>query len=406
MNLTSIQVEHLSKSYRQYKSGWHRLWHWLGLPYQVGSQITILENINFQIQQGESVALVGQNGAGKSTLLKMIANTLTPSTGQVVLQGKIAAILELGMGFNPEFTGRQNAEYVLAMMGYSAEQAESVMPAIHAFSEIGDYFDQPIRIYSSGMQMRVAFAVATAFRPDVLIIDEALSVGDTYFQHKSFAKIREFKEQGTTLLFVSHDKSAILTLCDRAILIDKGTVAMDDNAAVVMDFYNALIAQKEEDTIVQNVTEQGHVQTHSGTQQLVINSVELQNASGKATDDVLVGEALCLQVKVKANQAMSQVVLGFSIKDRTGQTVFGTNSFYLQKVLDFAQGDEKTYRIQFSAMLGEGSYSVTLALHQGTNHLASNIHWLDYAVVLNVHNRDYPAFVGNAFIASTIEVLE
>ncbi|MBN2866883.1 MAG: ABC transporter ATP-binding protein, partial [Thiotrichales bacterium] len=263
--MTVLHVSNVGKAYRKYSSELKRVASWFGLPVKPADEHWVLHDINFSIQAGEAIGVIGQNGAGKSTLLKMITGTLPPTKGRIQVNGRIAAILELGMGFNPDFTGRQNAQHGLAMMGFTQSQIEQVMPELEAFAEVGEYFDQPVRTYSSGMQMRVAFGVATAFRPEILIVDEALSVGDAYFQHKSFDRIKQFREQGTTLLFVSHDKSAILALCNRAILIEAGLVIKDGDPEEVTDYYNALIAEKENSTIRQEKNESGKMQTISGT---------------------------------------------------------------------------------------------------------------------------------------------
>src|SRR5690606_6494074 len=217
-----------------YRSEWQRVARWFGASPEPLEEHWVVRGVSFEIGAGEVVGIVGQNGAGKSTLLKMVAGTLQPTEGQLRVNGRIAAILELGMGFHPELTGRQNVMHAAGLMGFSARDVVAAMPGIEDFAEIGEYFDQPVRTYSSGMQVRVAFAVATAFRPEVLIIDEALSVGDSYFQHKSFDRIRSFREQGTTLLIVSHDRNAIQAICDRAILLERGRVLKDGEPEAVM----------------------------------------------------------------------------------------------------------------------------------------------------------------------------
>ena len=235
----------------------------------------MLQDINFTVNPGEAVGIIGINGAGKSTLLKMITGTTQPTTGGVHITGRVAALLELGMGFHPDFTGRQNAFMAGQLLGYSVEEIARLMPEIEAFAEIGDYIDQPVRVYSSGMQMRLAFSVATAHRPDVLIVDEALSVGDAYFQHKSFDRIREFRKQGTTLLIVSHDKGAIQSICDRAILLNAGKLAMEGEPEAVMDYYNAMLADHQNQTVKQEVTVNGKIQTISGTGEATVSGYHL-----------------------------------------------------------------------------------------------------------------------------------
>src|SRR5690606_6960679 len=225
----------------------------------------VLRDLSFTVEPGEAIGLIGVNGAGKSTLLKIITGTTQPTTGSVQISGRVAALLELGMGFHPDFTGRQNAVMAGQLLGYTVEEISDLMPEIEAFADIGDYIDQPVRVYSSGMQMRVAFSVATARRPDVLIVDEALSVGDTYFQHKSFERIRQFRRKCTTLFIVSHDKQAIQSICDRAILLIRGRLAFEGEPEVVMDYYNALLAEHQNQTIEQTITPSGKTQTISGT---------------------------------------------------------------------------------------------------------------------------------------------
>lgn len=240
-----LHVQGLGKAYRRWGSEWMRAASWFGLPVRATEEHWVLRNVEFSIAPGETVGIIGQNGAGKSTLLKLITGTTQPSEGGITRTGRVAAILELGMGFNPDLTGRQNAYHSAGLMGYTQLQIVEAMPDIEAFAEIGEYFDEPVRTYSSGMQMRVAFSVATAFRPDLLIVDEALSVGDSYFQHKSFDRIRQFRDEGISIMLVTHGMADVKTLCDRVILLDKGMVLKDGKPDEVVDFYNALVAQKE-----------------------------------------------------------------------------------------------------------------------------------------------------------------
>jgi len=243
-----LRVRNVGKAYKRYPGKWVRLAEWI-TGGERHEKHWVLRDISFDVAPGQAVGIIGVNGAGKSTLLKIITGTTQPTTGSVEAGGRIAALLELGMGFHPDFTGRQNVYMGGQILGLSTEQISELMPEIEAFAEIGDYIDQPLRTYSSGMQVRLAFSVATVQRPDILIVDEALSVGDAYFQHKSFNRIREFREQSTTLLIVSHDRSAIQSLCDRAVLLERGFVIKDGYPEEVMDFYNAIIAEKENATV-------------------------------------------------------------------------------------------------------------------------------------------------------------
>ena len=403
----TISVSHLGKAYKQYPSRWARLAEWL-IPFYPKRHTLkwILQDINFSVQPGEAVGIIGINGAGKSTLLKMITGTTLPTTGQVHMTGRVAAMLELGMGFHPDFTGRQNAFMAGQLLGYTPDEIQRLMPEIEAFAEIGSYIDEPVRVYSSGMQMRLAFSVATAIRPDILIVDEALSVGDAYFVHKSFDRIRKFREQGTTLLIVSHDKAAIQAVCDRAILLNAGKVALEGEPEAVMDAYNALIANKESGTVRQISTDSGKTQTISGSGEAIIKRIDLLNDEGESIEVVSVGQAVELRLVVRTTDAIPELVTGFMIKDRLGQVVFGTNTFHLKKVLyNLGPHVDTTLSFKFAANLGAGTYSVSAALHAKDTHISKNYEWKDLALVFNVINTSKPEFIGSNWLSPSIEIV-
>lgn len=401
-----IKVEKLGKAYKQYPTKWSRLAEWtlpfMGLRHKLH---WILSDISFEVTQGESVGIIGMNGAGKSTLLKMITGTNQPTNGSVKITGRVAALLELGMGFHPEFTGRQNVMMAGQLMGFSVEEINELMPEIEAFAEIGSYIDQPVRTYSSGMQVRLAFSVATARRPDVLIVDEALSVGDAYFQHKSFERVREYRKLGTTLLIVSHDKSAIQSICDRAILLANGKLAMEGKPDIVMDYYNALLADHQNQSIQQKPLPSGDIQTISGTGEATVMDIALIDSTGATVDTLDVGEAVTLRISVSAKAAIGRLILGYGIKDRLGQVVYGTNTdLKNQPILNVQPGDTYTYDINFQANLGQGTYSIQTSLVSTQDHLTNNYEWRDLALVFTVVNMDKPHFAGVAWIDPVIEI--
>ncbi|MBW7901811.1 MAG: ABC transporter ATP-binding protein [Rhodocyclaceae bacterium] len=376
-----IRVDGLGKAYPRFRSRRHALATWLGLcPRDL---CWVLRDVSFTVEQGESVGLVGVNGAGKSTLLKLIAGTTVPTTGSVSVNGRIAALLELGMGFHPEFTGRENVVLSARMQGFSPEEIDALVPSIQAFAEIGDYFDQPVRIYSSGMFVRLAFSAATAVRPEILIVDEALAVGDAYFQHKSFARIRSFREQGTTLLFVSHDPGSIKSLCDRAILLNESRIIADAPPAEVLDYYNALIAEKEANAVQLKENRYGG---RSGNGMATFLSVTFES-KGKPAKIVEVGADLDICLTLVAHQAIPDLSVGFMLKDRTGLDIFGSNTWLRGELasLGDAPGVPRKLRIRIPALnVGPGSYSLTLALHSGASHLQGNFDWWDNAEVFQV----------------------
>ena len=403
--MSSIIVSGLGKAYRQYPTRWSRLAEWL-TPWTTRHQLRwVLQDVNFQVNPGEALGIIGVNGAGKSTLLKMITGTTQPTAGSIRLEGRVAALLELGMGFHPEFTGRQNVFMAGQLLGMSMEELHALMPGIEAFAEIGEYMDQPVRTYSSGMQMRLAFSVATASRPDILIVDEALSVGDAYFQHKSFDRIREFRKAGTTLLIVSHDRQAIQTICDRALLLDKGRVALEGAPEEVMDFFSAMIAEREQDTIRQERLADNRIRTISGTGEASVAEVVLLNDKGRPVEVLETGTPVTLKVTVDINTDLERLVLGFMIKDRMGQPIYGINTHRINRPLEnLKAGEQVTYSYRFDANLGKGNYSVALSLSRLDSHLDKNYEWRDFALIFHVINTRKPDFVGCASLDARLEI--
>lgn len=403
----TITVKNLGKAYKQYATHWSRLADWVlpgkGKYYNLK---WVMQDVSFTVGAGDAVGIIGINGAGKSTLLKMITGTTQPTTGSIELAGRVAALLELGIGFHPDFTGRQNVYMAGQLMGYSVDEISELMPGIEAFAEIGEYIDMPVRVYSSGMQMRLAFSVATAKRPDILIIDEALSVGDSYFQHKSFDRIRQFNGLGTTLLLVSHDKTAIQSICDKAILLNAGRVAMEGEPEAVMDYYNALLSDRENYKVEQKVQQDGKIQTISGTGDVTVTDIALLNAAGQQVEVIDVGQTVTLRVTVTAHKAVSKLILGYGIKDRLGQVMYGTNTYHTQQVLEnVKEGMRCVFNITFPANLGAGTYSVQTALTSSDTHLENNYEWRDLALVFNVVNMSRTVFVGTSWIEPEIEVV-
>lgn len=403
-----LHVKGLGKAYRRWRSEWMRAASWFGLPVRPSEEHWVLRDVEFSISPGEAVGVVGQNGAGKSTLLKLITGTTRPSEGSVERTGRVAAILELGMGFNPDFTGRQNAYHSAGLMGYGQAEIEAAMPDIEAFAEVGEYFDQPVRTYSSGMQMRVAFSVATAFKPDLLIVDEALSVGDSYFQHKSFDRMRKFREDGVSIMLVTHSMGDVKSLCDRVILIDAGRVVKDGLPDEVVDYYNSMMAEKENSAglIEQRRDSQGWLQTRSGTGQAKVAKLQLLDASSLEEVKVArVGQRLLLRLESSIQDEVPRLVLGFMLRDRQGHVVWGTNTWHTQQVQhDLKAGDELRFDLTFTCTLGQGSYSVSPALVSTDTHLVDNYEWVDNLLVFDVINANLPVFIGTSWIDAKFDI--
>jgi lipopolysaccharide transport system ATP-binding protein len=368
----------------------------------------VLKNVSFSIGSGEAVGIIGQNGAGKSTLLKLITGTTRPTQGTVQLSGRVAAILELGMGFNPDLTGRQNAYHSAGLMGHSQADIERAMPGIEAFAEIGEYFDQPMRTYSSGMQMRVAFSVATAFKPDLLILDEVLSVGDSYFQHKSFDRIRHFREEGVSIMLVTHSLGDVRTLCDRVILLDKGRVLKDGLPDEVVDYYNALVAAKENAklSVEQRREKNGWLLTKSGTGEARVKTLQLLDvASGNEIAIAQVGQAVELRLEASIHADIPRLVLGYMIRDKQGHVVWGTNTWHTRQIQENLKcGEVVVFRLPFNCTLGPGSYSVSPALVSSETHLINNYEWIDNLIVFDVINVERDIFIGTNWLDARFSI--
>ncbi|GGD34173.1 ABC transporter ATP-binding protein [Pseudoxanthomonas indica] len=403
-----LLVQNVGKVYRTWSSEWLRVASWLGFKTRPAEEHWVLRDVSFSIGPGEAVGVIGQNGAGKSTLLKLITGTAQPSEGSIVRTGRVAAILELGMGFNPDLTGRQNAIHSAGLMGYGQSEIEAVLPEIEAFAEIGDYFDQPVRTYSSGMQVRVAFAVATAFKPDLLIVDEALSVGDSYFQHKSFDRMRRFREEGTSIMLVSHSMGDVKSLCDRAILLDRGRVVREGTPEEVVDYYNAAIAEKEssQQSIEQKRAKHGWVTTRSGSFEVMVDHLGFRDpTTGNSIEMLRVGHDVELVLEAAVHSDIERLVLGYMIRDRQGHVVWGTNTWHTRQVLtDLRAGDRVSFVLPFRCTFGPGSYSVSPALVSSDTHLENNYEWTDNMLVFDVLNLDQSVFIGTNWIDAEFSI--
>lgn len=392
-----VSVRSVGKNYATYASNLHRFARWFGFPAKPSADYWAVRDVSFELRRGECAAIIGQNGAGKSTMLKIITGTVRPTTGLVHTSGRVNALLELGLGFNPELTGRQNIHLAGGLMGYSGEQIDKILPAIEEFAEIGEFVDQPLRIYSSGMQARLAFSLATAERPDLLIVDEVLAVGDSYFAHKSFDRIRRFREEGSSILVVTHSMTDVRTLCDRVILLEHGRVLKDGPPDEVVDFYNAMIAAKESSklTIEQRRIEGGWLHSSSGTGEAGVERIGLVDDEGKPVQLAMVGQALHFEAVVSCRTPVSRLVLGLMIRDKLGHVIWGSNTWHAARAVnDLLAGDRVKVRFSFINRLGPGSYALTVALHNDESHLSANYEWQDNLFVFDVINADRTTFIG------------
>lgn len=394
-----VEARNLGKLYRRYARPANRLVEWMTLGKAcLHDSRWVLRRVDLAVKPGECLGVVGQNGSGKSTLLKLLAGVTDPTEGVVTTRGRVSALLELGLGFHPDFTGRQNAALSLRLQGMGGVESAHHIESIEAFAEVGDYFDQPVRTYSSGMQVRLAFACATAARPEVLLVDEALAVGDAYFQHKCYGRIRDFLDAGTALLFVSHDPGSVRTLCTRALLLDRGVPVLQGAPDEVMDYYNALIARKEADSAIRRAeTERGTPTVRSGNGRILMTAVELLDATGTPCRAFLQGETATLRVTLTTEEPLPFPTVGFLVRDPKGNDVYGTNSHHLRLAApDLRPGETRECAFSFPTDLGAGQYTITAALHTQDTHLECNYDWWDKVLGFQVVPGARPISVGVA----------
>ncbi|WP_051293599.1 ABC transporter ATP-binding protein [Pseudoduganella violaceinigra] len=427
----AIKIENLSKCYQIYdqphdrlkQSILPRLQRLAGAPAkQYFREFQAVHNVSFEVRKGETVGIIGRNGSGKSTLLQMICGTLNPSSGSIVTNGRIAALLELGSGFNPEFTGRENVYMNAAVLGLTHAETAARFADIEKFADIGDFIDQPVKTYSSGMMVRLAFAVIAHVDADILVVDEALAVGDAFFTQKCMRFLRSFMATGT-VLFVSHDTGAVVNLCNKAVLLEHGSLTMLDTPKNVIEQYLAKLYESSQDIqgvaevqvaaeavralpaeyrdmradLINGSTLRNDIEVFKfksdgeggfGAGGAIINSVRLLDAEGAPLSWVVGGEDVVLEIRCATLHAMYQPIIGFQFKDRLGQVIFSDNTFLTYKfnAIEAAPGQQLAARFSFRMpVLPTGDYSISPAIAEGTQENHVQHHWLHDALIVRVH---------------------
>lgn len=341
-NKKVIQIEHLTKMYKLYDKPSDRLKESLGFSKKKRyREHYALHDINFDISEGECVGIIGTNGSGKSTILKIITGILSPTAGKVTVNGRISALLELGAGFNMEYTGLENVYLNGTMIGFSKEEIDARLDDILAFADIGDFIHQPVKMYSSGMFVRLAFAVAINIDPEILIVDEALSVGDVFFQAKCYHKFEEFKKQGKTILFVSHDLSSISKYCDRVILLNKGEMLDQGAPKAMVDMYKQLLVHqdpvkqaedgeiKREDNWREGFQVNPNTLEYGEKQAEIVDFVVIDD-KGRQSNTIEKGSVFKIKMKVHFHEDIQQPIMAYTFKNIQGTEITGTNTMYEQ----------------------------------------------------------------------------
>ncbi len=370
-----------------------------------------LRDVSVSLHPRETLGIIGQNGSGKSTLLQIICGTLSPSGGEVRSHGRIAALLELGAGFNPDFTGRENVYLNAAIYGLSTSEIDERMEAIIDFAEIGEHIDQPVKTYSSGMFVRLAFSVIANIDADILIIDEALAVGDAYFQQKCMRFLRKFQEHGS-IFFVSHDTGAMMNFCDRVIWLHHGSIRSQGDPKEVCEEYLAYLYQKHAGIEPGAVALKGSENATAHIESNIVNGAnvesmpalentrsfgdgaaeifacQLSEMDGDILNVITGGEVARLVFKFRAKKKINSVIAGFIVKDRLGQYVFGDNTFEITRSnpVDFQSGEHGQVSFVFTMpLLAAGTYSIVLSVASGTLDDHVQHHWIHEAIIFNSH---------------------
>ena len=387
---SAIQVQDVSKIYRLYEKPIDRLKESLSLTHKsYHRDFFALSNISFQVKKGETVGIIGTNGSGKSTILKIITGVLTPTTGNVRVSGVISALLELGAGFNMDYTGIENVYMNGTMMGFTRSQMDEKLPEILEFADIGDFVYQPVKTYSSGMFVRLAFALAINVEPEILIVDEALSVGDVFFQSKCYRRMEEIRKQGTTILMVTHDMGSVIKYCDRVVLLNKGHYVAEGPAGKMVDLYKKILANQmdalEEELAEMNDFSGGmdgqEVLSEDKNQGLMkdkisINPNRTEYGNGKAeiydlglfdergnlTNLLLKGEYFEIKERIRFFDTIQAPIFTYTIKDKKGADLTGTNTMFEgADVKPVGQGDEYEVTFRQKMTLQGGEYLLSMS---------------------------------------------
>ena len=414
-----ISLKNVSKRFKRYERPADRLKEILLNEKSYSKDFWALQDIDLEISKGQTVGIVGLNGSGKSTLLQIIAGTLTPTTGEVKVKGRVSALLELGSGFNPEFTGRQNVFFNARLLGLNQSKTEDRFDKIAGFADIGDFIDQPVKTYSSGMFVRLAFSVAVNVSPDILIVDEALSVGDIFFQHKCIRQIRELIDLGVTTLFVSHDSSTIKTLCDRAIMLNAGKIFSTGLPSLIIQEYSKLaidlelgLLQTDQDLYQEKNGDSIEIEEYEdpplftnndaksmqmpdqefggmfrrGSGKSKIEDVQLFDNSGlRITKSPIIefNQEVILSIRAKVYESLKGCIFGFFICDKNGTEIIGTNTHEEDiKIEQLEQNEELEAKFKFKLPLRPNSYSLTVAVAE--SYEALTLDWIDNAIVFQV----------------------
>jgi ABC-type polysaccharide/polyol phosphate transport system ATPase subunit len=369
----AIEALGVRKVYRFFPSPWQRLRNFLGAQVPA-REFVALDNVTLRVAKGTALGILGPNGAGKSTLLKILAGIVEPTSGSVQVRGKVGSIIELGAGYHPEFSGRENVQLQAALLGFAPEQTQEFMARVEELCELGNYLDLPVKTYSSGMFVRLAFSAAIALDPEVLLVDEALAVGDALFAHKCIARVQELRARGCTIVFVTHDTATLTQVCDRAILLSQGSLVADGTPRDVVDLYLIRVAeqlaQRARDSkapaihVVGAREDTAPLEKRFGNFHAEILECFVEGPDGRRLDRLVSGTPVRLRAHVLFHRRVENPVFGIMIKNRNGVEIYGTNTYLrAMKTGTFEAGEHAHVCFDLPMMLGAGSYAISYAVH-------------------------------------------
>lgn len=387
MSAKVLEVKNIIKTYKMYRTNFDRLKE-IFTKKKYHKEFIANNDISFDLYEGETLGIIGVNGAGKSTILKIIAGVISQTSGHVIKKGRITALLELGTGFNAEMNGYDNIYLNGTLIGMSNKEIDTKIQKIINFSELGDYINEPIKTYSSGMRMRLAFSIAIFSEPKILIVDEALSVGDAHFSAKCTKALKQRKEFKMSIIYVSHDMNSLKLLCDRLILLNQGKVTQEGSPSAVINSYNYLISKFNDKDNKINVKKDNSF----GTFDVEMTNVTIKGEKSNS-NIISAGENAKVTIEIQSKVDINNMTIGIMIRDKFGQDLFGTNTYHHKLNISFEADKEYICTYEMPLNLGAGKYSISMAIHSNEDHLDHCLHWLD-----NAENFEVAGVQGDMFI--------
>jgi len=397
-----LEVKNITKIYKVYKSNFDRLKE-IFTKKSYHKEFISNNDISFDLYEGETLGIIGVNGAGKSTILKIIAGVIAPTSGNIIRHGRVTALLELGTGFNNEMTGYDNIYLNGTLIGMSKQTIYNSLKDIIDFSELGDYIYEPIKTYSSGMKMRLAFSIAMFSEPKILIVDEALSVGDAHFSAKCTKALAKRKKQNMSIIYVSHDLNSLKLLSDKMIMLNNGNLLEQGTPEYVINKYNFLIAKLNDNEDTLKISE--HNSNAFGTFDIEVKKIYIKKEN-QSQDTFITGDKVDIELELYSKINTDDLTIGIHIRDKYSQDIYGTNTFYQDKKLSLKKNCTYICTYSMKLNIGAGKYTLGTALHTSDWHTELCYHWVDNALNFSILGTKENLFIGVCKLEPTINFNE